>query len=1208
MADLSLLQDFVTETTEHLEEMERCLLTLDAETSEPEVLNGIFRSVHTIKGSAEYIGLARIAELTHRLENLLDLLRQGKKSVTPEIVDLLIASHDRIGFLVQELESEENDSVEIEDLLSQIEAAADGGPPEKAAPSGDPERIEAVRTEETECYQEQYDRELFAIFLEQLKKGLATLEAEGQQLVETATPVETLDRCIGQVEALWSSANYMGYDRALAVYEGWKEALVQAREKSLAGAAIDWGRFRQAGIDGPAKILARLFPLSEADASSGGESDGGLELEVEEIESLMDDILGEEDAAEAAGGPDPAAPATEDTAGVDTAALEGPDLSLIEDFVSETHEQLEELEQHMVGMATAGDDPDLLNAVFRSVHTIKGAAEYVGVPGIASLSHRLESLLDALRRIPGAADPLLVETLIAARDRIAELVRDLSEAGAEQRGIEDILEQIDAAAARCKAAALPPADPDPARDGEAGSDAKAEVYAEEYDAELFSIFLEQLREGLDALKIAAADLGRPESAPEAVNRSLDTLAALSGSSNYMGYDRAIRIYDRLTEELRRFAEQLARGGSPDGDRFVRELVEEGIRQVHELFPKLGPSTGPGMAASEPEPRGGEAEKEEPYAAPEPGDAGEAGENPLFSRLESAFDEMTRDFGRGAPAGEAGSFTAELFSDAAEPASGGTAPGPGAEKAGFDALFTPAAAPDGPTSTGEPMPDSETGHGAATPVEAPVPPEPLPVSAPKTEAAVEAPPAAPAAGASEEAVEEEELAEKALPFVEDPGRRSPKSLGRRSTDKFAEKMLKQSVRVDAKKIDVLINQVGELVVNRAYFSQLYHEMKQLQQHLQSSVGLDQKDLKQVKAFTFRLSEATVALGRAANELQEGVMRIRMLPIAQLFNRYPRLVHDLVKGSEKKVHLEIHGEETELDKMIIEEISDPMIHIIRNAVDHGIETAAGRLAAGKPETGTIKLEAYHESNHVVVEISDDGRGIDIERIKATALEKDLYSKEELDRMTSREITSLVLRPGFSTASRVTHTSGRGVGMDVVKKNIEKLNGTLEVESDFGIGTRIRLKIPLTLAIIPALLVEVSGDLFTIPLSTVDETIRVDEDELTTIEGVEVLQFREGTLPIVRLTDVFNMPEQDPSRRRHFVVVVSSGMKQMGIIVDRLIGQEEVVIKPLEDYLQENSGFSGATILGDGRISLILDIYELITLTVEKQARRQNAGAAV
>ena len=245
---------------------------------------------------------------------------------------------------------------------------------------------------------------------------------------------------------------------------------------------------------------------------------------------------------------------------------------------------------------------------------------------------------------------------------------------------------------------------------------------------------------------------------------------------------------------------------------------------------------------------------------------------------------------------------------------------------------------------------------------------------------------------------------------------------------------------------------------------------------------------------------------------------------------------------------------------------------------------------------------------MEISDDGGGIDIERLKQSALGKDLYTKEELDRMTHREITSLVMRPGFSTAAQVTHTSGRGVGMDVVKKNIEKLNGTLELDSDPGIGTRIRLKIPLTLAIIPALLVEVGGDLFTIPLSTVDETLRIDTGELTTIEGVEVLEFRNGTLPVVRLTEVFNMAEQDPSRRRHFVVVVSSGMKQMGIIVDRLIGQEEVVIKPLEDYLQENSGFSGATILGDGRISLILDIYELINLTIEKQVRRQNAGAMV
>ena len=244
-------------------------------------------------------------------------------------------------------------------------------------------------------------------------------------------------------------------------------------------------------------------------------------------------------------------------------------------------------------------------------------------------------------------------------------------------------------------------------------------------------------------------------------------------------------------------------------------------------------------------------------------------------------------------------------------------------------------------------------------------------------------------------------------------------------------VKQSMRVDADKIDYLMNQVGELVVSRAYFAQLFNEIKTLQQGLLEQTDLTKNELKPLNEFSFRLGEAGVALGRVSNELQEAVMKVRMLPISQLFNRYPRLVRDLVHKSDKQVNLKIKGEETELDKMVIEEISDPLIHIIRNSVDHGIETVSERKHLGKPEIGTLTLEAYHESNHIVIEITDDGRGIDPERIKVKAREKGLYSEEELERMTPLELSRIVMVPGFSTAEKATETSGRGVGMDVVKR---------------------------------------------------------------------------------------------------------------------------------------------------------------------------------
>jgi len=427
------------------------------------------------------------------------------------------------------------------------------------------------------------------------------------------------------------------------------------------------------------------------------------------------------------------------------------------------------------------------------------------------------------------------------------------------------------------------------------------------------------------------------------------------------------------------------------------------------------------------------------------------------------------------------------------------------------------------------------------------------------------------------------------------------------ERAGERKIKPSVRVNAEKIDTLMNQVGELVVSRAFFTQLSNEMKLLYQNLKEKAGLDQNDLKPVRTLSFRLGEAIVALGRAANDLQEGVMKIRMLPISQLFDRYPRLVRDLTHQTDRQVRLEVKGESTELDKMIIEEISDPLIHIIRNAIDHGFERVEERKKAGKPETGTLTLEAYHESNHIVIEVTDDGRGIDPDRLKSKALEKGLMSKEELDRMSPKELLRIITLPGFSTAEQVTQTSGRGVGMDVVKKNVERLNGTVEIDSEVGAWTQIRIRIPLTLAIIQALLVRVGKDVFTIPLSAVEETLRIQDSETSVVEGIEVIHLRDKTMPIFRLSEIFHIHTETKATGRAYVVIVSAGMQLVGLVVDELVGQHEVVIKPLVDYLQESSTFSGATIIGDGQISLILDIYELVNMTVDRQARRQRKRMA-
>jgi two-component system chemotaxis sensor kinase CheA len=433
-----------------------------------------------------------------------------------------------------------------------------------------------------------------------------------------------------------------------------------------------------------------------------------------------------------------------------------------------------------------------------------------------------------------------------------------------------------------------------------------------------------------------------------------------------------------------------------------------------------------------------------------------------------------------------------------------------------------------------------------------------------------------------------------------------SLGRRQSDKFRDRMMKQSIRVDSAKIDALMNQVGELVVSRSGFNQLFTEMRELQLMLKQSRKLDGREMQIIKAITNRINEATASLGRVTSELQENVMKVRMLPIAQLFSRYPRVVHDLVRNTDKKVNLEIYGEETELDKKVIEQLADPLIHIIRNAVDHGIEDVEVRRQKGKDETGTIRMESYPESNFVVIEVSDDGRGIDTAQIRQRAIEKELITSEEADELRDEELFSYIMHPGFSTAEKVTRTSGRGVGMDVVKDNIEKINGTIDIFSSLGTGARFRIKIPLTLAIIPALLVRVRDEIFTIPLSTVDETLRVSKDEISSIEGMEIYYLRENAVPLVRLEEVFRMGQGDAGadQQELFVVIINTGTRQVGFVVDELKGRQEVVIKPLEDYLQEKSGFSGATVLGDGSISLILDVFEMVQISLNQHTSKTKA----
>ena len=391
-------------------------------------------------------------------------------------------------------------------------------------------------------------------------------------------------------------------------------------------------------------------------------------------------------------------------------------------------------------------------------------------------------------------------------------------------------------------------------------------------------------------------------------------------------------------------------------------------------------------------------------------------------------------------------------------------------------------------------------------------------------------------------------------------------------------MEQTIRVEVKRLDHLMNLIGELVLGKNRLLKIYDDVEERYEG---------------EKFLEELNQVVSSISLVTTDLQIAVMKTRMLPIAKVFNKFPRMVRDLSRELGKSIELEISGEETELDKSIVEEIGDPLVHIIRNSCDHGVETADIRRARGKSETGLIQLKAYNEGNNIVIEITDDGNGLDPDILRSKAIEKGMITEREADGMSDKEAFALIFRPALSTAKVVTNVSGRGVGMDVVKTNIEKLNGIIDVDSEVGQGTVIRLKIPLTLAIIQALLVGAQEEYYAIPLASVLETVRIPLDEIYTIEGKNVLRLRDEVLSLVRLSDIFGVKQVYEGGEHAYVVVIGLAEAKLGVVVDTLVGQEEIVIKSLGDYLQGIEGIAGATIRGDGRVTLIVDVAALMNL---------------
>lgn len=463
---------------------------------------------------------------------------------------------------------------------------------------------------------------------------------------------------------------------------------------------------------------------------------------------------------------------------------------------------------------------------------------------------------------------------------------------------------------------------------------------------------------------------------------------------------------------------------------------------------------------------------------------------------------------------------------------------------------------------------------ATPAAAPPPPPPpppvsTPVAAPAPAQPVAVAPARPSVAAPPPQV----VAPVAPPPPPPPNKPAPpaKPPAKPGAKSAADKHATQTVRVDMRRLDELMNLAGELVINRTRLEEIgtKHKLKDL-------------------------NEALTRVSQISNSLQNVVMQVRMVPVEQLFERFPRMVRDLSKKLNKKINLVVEGKETEMDRTVIDEIGDPMVHLIRNSIDHGIELPEERIAKGKPEVGTITLIARHEGNNVLIEVKDDGKGVDPTIVGRKAVEKGMFTQEQINKMSPEDIQKIIYMPGFSTAATVSDISGRGVGMDAVKAKLEDLNGVLELESKVNEGSKVTIKLPLTLAILPALMVRIGKEVFAIPLGSVQETMDITKADINIVQHQEVTLLRGDVLPIIRLRNMLDVPTTEEERKaldakedEISIVVCSSGEKRAGFMVDELQGQQEIVIKSLGNLLSGIPGIMGATMRGDGDVALILDI---------------------
>ncbi len=920
---------------------------------------------------------------------------------------------------------------------------------------------------------------------------------------------------------------------------------------------------------------------------------------------------------------------------------------IIEEFLAESDQYLQSLNDCLLkaeelikgGQTVEKDD---INLMFRAAHTIKGTASFIDLTTISHLTHEMETVLDRIRNDQMDFTVEAIDVLFAAFDSLSALLERLKTEGDDQGDVSESLEKIRQilsgeapAAAEEPVAAEKPAEPAVEEPQEVvPEESEASSESDEELEKYWAAFIEDTQQNIERFDEILLNMEKGDFKPDYLNELFRISHTIKGSSGIVKR----RDLEMLSHKMEDILSGMREKEEPPAEH-ITTLLFKGIdwikETVNEIQSGKRQERDPGELVQEFE-KLLAAEAASPAGASEvsaPADQGQAPAidiNALNSEqaikleeargLKQAVYNLTIAVSEKCPAK---SMKAMLAKERLSKEGIIIAMVP--EETAIDDSSTAKVSIQFLYSTSE----SQEGIPAFVSID-----EIELVSLDKIDMAEEKP--------AEPAVAEPKAAAAAPAAAAKPqaAQKPVKKEAAKEKQSKSAPVEVTSMRVDVRKLDNLMNLAGELVITRARFSQLLLELRnevsstrqtidkfrEIENSLmglkmktaetvssaEANGGQDRDELKKMietigqkfqdtsrqtstKLITekiYNMDEATRNLEKLSSDIQNGVMQTRMVPIEGVFSRFKRLVRDIAKEIKKDVKLDIYGEDTELDKKITDELGDPLTHMIRNAVDHGLENTEERKATDKPQQGTVTLGAMHKGNNICIEISDDGKGLDPDKIANKAFEKEIITEDALEQMSDREKMGLIFAPGFSTAEQVTGLSGRGVGMDVVKKMIESLNGTVDIESEMGQGTSFKLKIPLTLAIIQALLVVIDNEVFALPLESVSEIVKVMPDEVYRIEGTATIKLRDHTLSLVELEKVIQIEQKkigaDDERR---VVVITDGENQVGICVDELIGEDEIVIKSLPVHFTNVIGISGASILGDGRICLILDVGAII-----------------